>query len=71
MTVTCRTSRNRTKWRLRKAEGVEHKVHVSVGTFMCVWRGDRRSIVPEVVHQRVVVQCGSTCNLAEWPISAG
>ena len=25
-------------WRFRPAEGVEHKVHVSVGTFMCVWR---------------------------------
>ena len=32
---------------------------------MCVWRGNRRSIVPEVVHQRLVVQVGSTCNLAE------
>ena len=38
---------------------------------MCVWSGDRRSIVPEVVDQRVVVQFGSTCNLAEWAISSG
>ena len=28
-----------------------------------------RSIAPEVVHQRVVVQFGSTCNLADWAIS--
>ena len=58
-------------WRFCTDEGVEHKVHVSVGTFMCVWSGHRRSIVPEVVDQRVVVQFGSTCNLAEWAISSG
>ena len=71
MTVTCRTSRNRTKWRLRKAEGVEHKVHVSVGTFLGVWSGDGRSIVPEVVHQRVVVQFGSSRHLVERAILHG
>ena len=58
-------------WRFRPAEGVEHKVHVCVGTFLGVWRGDGRSIVPEVVYQRVVVQFGSTCNLAEWAILHG
>ena len=44
---------------------------LSVGTFSCVWRGICRSVVPEVVHQRVVVQLASTCNLAEWAISPG
>ena len=58
-------------WRFRPAEGVEHKVHVCVGTFMCVWSGHRRSIVPQMVYQRAVVQFGSTCNLAEWAISSG
>ena len=33
--------------------------------------GNCRSIVSEVVRQRVVVQFGSTCNLAEWAISTG
>ena len=57
--------------RYRTAEGMKHEVHVSVGTFPCVWTGIRRSIVSEVVHQRVVVQFVSTCNLAEWAISRG
>ena len=42
--------------RLRTSEGFEHVVHVSVGTFPTVWSGDRRSIAPEAVHPRVVVQ---------------
>ena len=42
-----------------------------MGSFLCVWTGICRSIVSEVVHQRVVVQFGSTCNLAEWAISTG
>ena len=44
---------------------------MSVGTFLCVWSGNRRSIVPEVVYQRVVVQVATTCNLAELAISPG
>ena len=44
---------------------------MSVGTFMCVCRGNRRSIVPDVVHQRVVVQVGSSRHLAEWAIWSG
>ena len=52
------------------AEGFQHVVHVSVGTFPCVLSGDGRSIVPEVLYQRVVVQLASTCNLAEWAISS-
>ena len=43
---------------------------MSVGTFSCVWRGIGRSVMPEVVRQRVVVQLVSTCNLAEWAISS-
>ena len=57
--------------RFRPAEGLEHEVHVSVGTFPCVWTGICRSIVSEVVHQRVVVQFGSTCLSTEWAISTG
>ena len=57
--------------RFRQAEGLKHEVHVSVGSFLCVWTGICRSIVSEVVHQRVVVQFVSTCNLAEWAISTG
>ena len=44
-------------------------VHVSVCTFWCVRSGNRRSIEPEVVHQRLVVQVGSSRHLAEWAIS--
>ena len=44
---------------------------MSVGTFSCVRSGYRRSIVPEVVYQRVVVQVATTCNLAELAISPG
>ena len=44
---------------------------MSVGTFLCLLSGNRRSIVREVVHQRVVVQFGSSRHLAEWPISHG
>ena len=58
-------------WRFRPAEGVEHKVHVSVGTFMCVWSGDGRSIVPEVVYQRVDVQVASSRHSTELAISSG
>ena len=58
-------------WRFRPAEGVEHGVHVSVGTFLGVWRGDGRSIVPEVVYQRVVVQVASSRHSTEWAISSG
>ena len=58
-------------WRFRPAEGVEHKVHVFVGTFSGVWRGDGRSIVPEVVYQRVVVQVASSRHSTEWAISSG
>ena len=57
--------------RFRPAEGLKHEVHVSVGTFLCVWTGICRSIVSEVVHQRVVVQFGSTCLSIEWAISTG
>ena len=57
--------------RFRPAEGLKHEVHVSVGTFPCVWTGICRSIVSEVVHQRVVVQFGSTCLSIEWAISTG
>ena len=39
--------------------------------FACVWTGICRSIVSEVVHQRVVVQFGSTCLSIEWAISTG
>ena len=42
-----------------------------MGTFPCVRTGICRSIVSEVVHERVVVQFVSTCNLAEWAISRG
>ena len=38
---------------------------------MCVWRGNRRSIVPEVVYQTVVVQVASSRHLADWAISSG
>ena len=55
--------------RLRKAEGLEHEVHVSLGTFPCVWTGICRSIVSEVVRQRVVVQFVSTCLSTEWATS--
>ena len=58
-------------WRFRPAEGVEHGVHVSVGTFLGVWRGDGRSIVPEVVYQRVVVQVASSRHSTELAISSG
>ena len=58
-------------WRFCTDEGVEHKVHVSVGTFMCVWSGHRRSIVPEVVDQRVVVQVASSRHSTELAISPG
>ena len=57
--------------RFRQAEGIKHEVHVSLGSFSCVRTGICRSIVSEVVHQRVVVQFVSTCNLAEWAISTG
>ena len=57
--------------RFRPAEGVEHVVHVPVGTFSCVWRGNRQSIVAKVVHQKVVVQFASSRHLAEWAISTG
>ena len=57
--------------RLRKAEGLKHEVHVSVGSFSCVRTGICRSIVSEVVHHRVVVQFGSTCLSTEWAISRG
>ena len=46
-------------------------VHVSVCTFSCVWRGICRSIAPEVVYQRVVVQVASSRHLPEWAISLG
>ena len=46
-------------------------VHVSVCTLSCVWRGICRSIEPEVVYQRVVVQVGSSRLLAELAISPG
>ena len=46
-------------------------VHVSVCTFSCVWRGICRSIAPEVVYQRVVVQVASSRHLVEWAISPG
>ena len=55
--------------RFRPAEGIKHEVHVSVGTFPCVWTGICRSIVSEVVHQRVVVQFVSTCLSTEWATS--
>ena len=42
---------------------------MSVGSFPCVWTGICRSIVSEVVHQRVVVQFGSTCLSIEWATS--
>ena len=47
---SCRTSRlhlqlSRVHY-FDTAEGFEHEVHVSVGTFSCVWRGICRSIVP-------------------------
>ena len=57
--------------RFRLAKGVEHVVHVSVCTFWCVRSGNRRSIVPDVVYQRVVVQVATTCNLAELAIPHG
>ena len=44
---------------------------MSVGTFLCVWRGICRSIVSEVVHQRVVVQVASCRHLVEYTISHG
>ena len=58
-------------WRFRPAEGVEHGVHVCVGTFLGVWSGHRRSIVPEVVDQRVVVQVASSRHSTELAISPG
>ena len=57
--------------RFLPAEGFEHGVHVSVCTFWLVWRGICRSIVCEVVYQRVVVQVASSRHLAEWAISPG
>ena len=46
-------------------------VHVSVCTFSYVWRGICRSIAPEVVYQRVVVQVVSSRHLAELAIPHG
>ena len=57
--------------RFLPAEGFEHGVHVSVCTFWLVWRGICRSIAPEVVHQRVVVQVVSSRHLAELAIPHG
>ena len=44
---------------------------MSVCTFSCVRRGICRSIAPEVVYQRVVVQVASSRHLAELAISPG
>ena len=65
------SSRHLAEWAIRPAEGIKQVVHVSVGTFSCVWSGDRRSIEAKVVHQKVVVQVASSRHLAEYAISTG
>ena len=71
MTVTCRTSRHRTKRATSQSGRFRAQIHVSVGTFPRIWSEDRRSIGPKVVHQRLVVQFASSHHFVEWAISLG
>ena len=71
MTVTGRTSRHRTKWATSQSGRSRARGTCVLGIIFMRKDGNCRSIVSEVVRQRVVVQFGSTCNLAEWAISTG
>ena len=67
MCLCGRFVRSRPRWKVVEHRNLVHVVHVSVCTFSCVWRGICRSIAPEVVYQRVVVQVASSRHLAESP----